>query len=91
MAKKLRRVGGYGVRTIGIWAMTASWALIVSLGQPVDSKTSMSPMTFAETKAAPSTATGNPPIAQTCKQVCVKSKAGNAKVPAQCLQWQTIC
>ena len=29
--------------------------------------------------------------ARTCKRVCVKAGRGTDKIPAQCLQWQTVC
>jgi hypothetical protein len=29
--------------------------------------------------------------AEACKRVCVKAGRGTDKIPAQCLQWQTVC
>ncbi len=34
---------------------------------------------------------GNALPARTCKRVCVKAGRGTDKIPAQCLQWQTVC
>jgi hypothetical protein len=34
---------------------------------------------------------GNALPARTCKRVCVNAGRGTDKIPAQCLQWQTVC
>jgi uncharacterized membrane-anchored protein len=80
MTRTISLLGG----ALVVCALAASAA---AMAQGQQSSTSSRLVVAEYLRAVPA----GPTAVRHCKRVCVKAGRGTDKVPAQCLQWKTVC